>query len=134
MAGAGALSRYRKRQDRAVTAVQLRLDTDGFEYRKWGATQRCNPGDWLLDNGGEVYTVEASTFAATYRESSPGRYVKVARVWAERATEAGVIRTKEGATRYAAGDWLVYNEPDRGDGYAMDPETFVALYEAAGTD
>jgi acetylornithine deacetylase/succinyl-diaminopimelate desuccinylase-like protein len=33
-------------------------------------------GDWLVDNGGDVYTVDAEVFARTYREVARGAYVK----------------------------------------------------------
>jgi hypothetical protein len=35
-----------------------------------GAEQRCKRGDWLVDNGGEVYTVDGDSFARTYRTSA----------------------------------------------------------------
>ena len=47
-----------KRATQFVTAVQVDLELDGFTYRKWGGTQRCKRGDWLVNNNGEVYTVE----------------------------------------------------------------------------
>ncbi len=31
--------RFRRRPDQAVAAVQLKLDTDGLRYRKWGGVQ-----------------------------------------------------------------------------------------------
>ena len=40
--------RYRKKEGQFVTAVRLDLDFDGLTYRKWGADQRCKPGDWLV--------------------------------------------------------------------------------------
>ncbi|MBQ0961470.1 hypothetical protein KAK06_21155 [Ideonella sp. 4Y11] len=121
--------RFRRRPDQAVTAVQLRLDTEGLVYRKWGDLQRAQAGDWLVDNGGEVYTVSAESFAATYREVSPGRFVKSAPVWAEQATRAGSVATQEGRTHHAVGDWLVSNQPDGGDAYAVSAERFAQLYE-----
>lgn len=121
--------RYRKKERRAVTAVRLRLDFDGFEYRKWGGTQRCKSGDWVLDNNGDVYTVDAATFAKTYKEVSPGRYEKSAHVWAKQATTSGAIKTKEGATNYEAGDYLVFNDDALTDGYAVSTDTFADLYE-----
>jgi len=69
--------KYVKRADQKVHAVRLDLDTDGFTYRKWGAEQRCKRGDWLVDNGGEVYTVDGDSFARTYRhvgEKSGARF------------------------------------------------------------
>jgi len=47
--------RYRKKASQFVVAVQLALDTPGFEYRKWGADQRCKRNDWLVNNDGDVY-------------------------------------------------------------------------------
>ncbi len=120
---------YRRRQKAVVTAVKLDLETDGFSYRKWGATQRCKAGDWLVSNNGDTYTVDAETFEETYRQASPGVYEKNAPVWAEQADHAGSIPTKEGSTAYSAGDYLVYNKPDRKDGYAMSAETFTGLYD-----
>ena len=123
--------RYRKRESQFVVAVQLALDTDGFTYRKWGATQRCKPGDWLVKNDADTYTVDAETFARTYRATGPGTYVKVTPVWAEAAEAAGDVRTKEGVTHYGAGDYLVYNEPQGGDAYAVAKAEFERMYEAA---
>jgi len=124
---------YRKRAGTAVTAVRLDLDTDGLLYRKWGSEQRGKPGDWLVDNGGDVYTVDATSFAATYERISPGRYRKRAPVWAERAQRAGEVRTREGVTRHAAGDYLVANDVDGQDAYAVSAERFHRLYEPIET-
>ncbi|HEY9063848.1 MAG TPA: hypothetical protein VIO33_02625 [Burkholderiaceae bacterium] len=121
--------RYRARPDRFVVAVQLKLDTDGFGYRKWDNDQRCKPGDWLVDNDGDVYTVDADSFARTYRELRRGHYVKSTRIWAEQATDSGSVATKEGHTRYAKGDWLVSNNEDGTDSYAISAEKFERLYE-----
>ncbi len=121
--------RYRKKAGRAVTAVRLDLDFEGFEYRKWGGTQRCKKGDWVLDNDGDVYTVDADTFAETYEEVAPGRYEKSAPVWVKQADEPGSITTKEGLTEYASGDYLVFNDAALEDGYAVSAKTFDELYE-----
>jgi hypothetical protein len=121
--------RFRPRADRFVVAVQLLLETDGFGYRKWGHEQRCQAGDWLVDNDGDVYTVAADSFARTYRELRRGHYVKVTPVWAEQAAEAGSVATKEGRSAYAAGDWIVSNQEDGSDGYAISAEKFAKLYE-----
>lgn len=121
--------RFRRRPDQAVAAVQLRLDTDGLRYRKWGHEQLAKPGDWLVDNGGDVYTVDAESFARTYRAVGCGAYVKATPVWAEQALAAGSVPTREGATAYAAGDWLVSNGPDGSDAYAVSAAKFAQLYE-----
>ena len=125
------LRKYARRADRSVTAVQLDLDTDGFTYRKWGGVQTASPGDWLVNNGGDVYTVERATFERTYRMISPGIYVKAQPVWARLADVAGKIQTKEGETHYRAGDMIVFNDEEERDGYAMTAETFEKLYEPA---
>jgi predicted acylesterase/phospholipase RssA len=130
-----ARARYLRRPDRPLVAIQLRLDTDGLVYRKWGAVQRAKPGDWLVENDrGDLYTVDADVFARTYRQLGTGTYLKVTPVWAERAAGSGSVTTKEGETRYAPGDYLVSNAPDGSDAYAMTAATFEALYEPAPSD
>jgi hypothetical protein len=123
------LRRYRRKEETHVLAVQLDLETDGFTYRKWGAEQFCKPGDWLVNNGGDTYTIDGDTFERTYAEVSPGVYRKVARIWAAVADEPGVIATQEGATHYQAGDYLVYANRRLEDGYAISAERFTSLYE-----
>jgi hypothetical protein len=120
---------YRKKEARVVVAVRLDLDTRGFTYRKWGDTQTCKRGDWLVDNDGDIYTVDAETFDRTYCRVAPGHYVKSAPVWAEIAESAGSIRTKEGTTHYGRGAYLVYNDADSKDGYAVEAEKFESMYE-----
>lgn len=124
----GGRRRYIKRPDQTVVAVQLALDTEGFTYRKWGGVQTCKAGDWIVNNGGDTYTVDQETFARTYRQTGPGTYVKAAPVWAEVATEAGAVQTKEGVTRYQPGDYLVFNQEDGGDPYAVTAERFESMY------
>jgi hypothetical protein len=120
--------RYRARPDRFVCAVRLDLDTTGFWYRKWGGLQRCKRRDWLVDNDGDVYTVDARVFVRTYRRLRAGVYVKSTPVWAERASRAGSISTKEGRSAYKAGDYLVYNARNGRDGYCMSARKFRSLY------
>lgn len=123
------LKRYRKRPGNEVIAVQLNLETRGFDYRKWGADQRCKKGDWLVNNNGDIYTVDAESFAQTYREVQPGSYLKFSPVWARKASKAGKIVTKDGATHFQAGDFIVYNDPDGKDGYAVSAAKFEEMYE-----
>ena len=124
---------YVKRATQFVIAVQLDLDTPGFTYKKWGDTQTCKRGDWLVNNNGDVYTVDRDTFARTYAESSgPGKYVKRTPVWAEVASEAGAVPTKEGSTHYKAGDYIVSNEEQGSDSYAVSKADFERMYEPLG--
>lgn len=122
------LKRYSRRENTLITAVRLNLVTTGFDYEKWGHSQHCKAGDWLADNGSDTYTIDAQSFAATYREVSPGRYKKCP-VWAVRAETAGEISTKEGSTAYEIGDFLVYNNADQSDGYAVSAAKFAILYQ-----
>ena len=123
------LKSYVRREKTLITAVRLNLSTAGFAYEKWGHAQHCKPGDWIVDNNGDIYTIDAASFATTYREVSPGRYEKSVPIWARQADSAGSIATKEGATAYQAGDYLVYNNPDQTDGYAVAAAKFATLYQ-----
>ena len=123
--------KYVKRPRQVVLAVQIALDTRGFRYKKWGTTQTCRRGDWLVDNAGDVYTVNRDSFARTYRRIAPGRYLKITPVWAERADAAGRVPTKEGVTHYRAGDYLVFNEKSGGDAYAVSAKKFHKMYVRA---
>lgn len=122
------LQRYKRRAHGFVTAVQIKLDTTGLRYRKWGGRQIAKRGDWLVDNEGEVYSIDAASFRRTYRKVSPGVFTKTARVWARVAEVSGSLQTKEGSTRYRKGDVLVFNDADATDGYAMSSAKFRALY------
>ena len=124
--------RYVRRPDRPVAAVRLALDTTGLVYRKWGGRQHAKKGDWLVDNDGDVYTVNARSFARTYRKTAVGAYVKKTPVWAARATTAGRVQTKEGLTRYRAGDYLVSNNRTGSDEYAIAAKKFKDLYILGG--
>lgn len=123
--------RYRRRTATAVVAIQLSLDMDGISYQKWGGRQHAKRNDWLVNNAGDVYTVDQQTFARTYRAISEGLFEKVSDVWASEAREAGAVATKEGQTAYEAGDYLVSNDPAGIDTYAISSERFHKLYEAA---
>jgi hypothetical protein len=123
--------KYMKKSNSFVTAVQLDLDTEGLKYKKWGGEQIAKRGDWLVDNDGDKYTVSQESFAITYRFVSPGVYVKSVPVWAEVAERAGKVKTQEGETAYEPGDYLVFNNADGTDAYAMDKEHFSSMYELA---
>ena len=125
----GNRRRYRKRPDQSVVAVQLNLDTAGFTYTKWGAEQRCKQGDWIVDNGGDIYSVDRDVFKKTYRMVQPGIYVKTTPIWAEVAAKAGKVETKEGESHYEKGDYLVSNNEDGTDEYCISAEKFESMYE-----
>ena len=123
------MRQYIKKRKGLVVAVQINLDTDGLVYQKWGGKQMAKPGDWLVNNNGEIYSIDQESFAATYVMNSLGLYYfKSTPVWAEIATSDGGITTKEGVTQYKAGDYLVYNNENGTDGYAMSVEQFESMY------
>ena len=120
---------YRKKESQSVVAVRLPRDSGGLSYQKWGGKQRAKAGDWLVDNFGDVYSVAAATFAATYVKVDRGWYLKRAPVWARPADSAGQVKTQEGHTRYRKGDYLVSNQRDGRDAYAISRKKFEAMYE-----
>jgi hypothetical protein len=127
----GLRQKYKKKPTSFITAVQLDLNSEGFTYHKWGGTQICKRGDWLVNNNGDTYTIAEKSFSQTYEFVSPGVYVKSAPVWAEVAEKTGKLTTKEGETAYEAGDYLVSNNEDGTDAYAMSEASFKAMYELA---
>ena len=123
------MKKYRKKKGTEVLAIQFNFDSDGFVYEKWGETQRCKPGDWIVASDDDTYTVDAESFARTYQEVGPGRFFKIAAVWARLATAAGTVPTKEGATRYEPGDYIVCNDAEQTDCYAVSADKFENSYE-----
>ena len=67
--------------------------------------------------------------AVPNRSVGPGAFIKTTPVWAEVATSPGSVATKEGSTDYQAGDYLVSNNEDGSDAYAIDKTTFEAMYD-----
>lgn len=122
------LKRYKRRENTTVTAVKIDLGTDGFQYQKWGGVQIARRGDWLVDNMGDVYTIDGQVFEDTYSEVSPGRYKRNSFVWAEEAKIDGRVKSTSGFTYYYAGDMIAYNSEEKTDGWAMEKERFFKLY------
>jgi hypothetical protein len=120
--------KYRKKAGQYVVAVRIDLDIDRLVYRKWGGEQSAKSGDWLVENRGDVYTVDAKVFAKTYKKLHPGIYVKTTPVWAEVAAQAGSIGTYEGATRYKRGDYLISSAARGPVSYAVSKAKFKAMY------
>ena len=123
------MRKYRKKSGQFVVAVQLRLDTAGFTYQKWGGTQQCKAGDWVVDNDGEVYTIGAEQFEKTYTRTGDGTFAKNAPVWADRAITDGFLETAAGDQSYSSGDYLVSNSEDRTNVYSIEQNVFEKLYE-----
>jgi hypothetical protein len=122
------LEKYYQKNNLYVTAMPLALDGSELKYQKWGGTQKAKEGDWLVCREGEYYTVEKESFSKTYKHVKDNTYSKSAPVWAEIAVDSGEISTKEGKTAYRAGDYLVYNNENKQDGYAIKKEKFESMY------
>ena len=101
----------------AATPISTIVLTDGLS---------C---DWLVNNDGDTYTIDNEVFQKTYRQVNPGSYVKTTPIWAHQAKTAGTVQTKEGETHYNAGDFIVSNNEDGSDGYAISCEKFNSMYE-----
>ena len=123
------MQKYRKKGGQFVVAVRLNLDTAGFTYQKWGGTQRCKAGDWVVDNDGEVYTIDADEFEKSYSRTGAGTFAKDAAVWAERANTGGRLETISGEQSYCSGVYLVSNSEDRANVYSIEQRTFEKMYE-----
>ena len=128
------LTRFRRRAKTQVVAIQLSLDMAPLIYQKWGDQQTAKSGDWLVSNAGDIYTVDEQSFAQTYRRVSEGVFEKTADVWACEAVQAGSVLTNEGRTHYQVGDYLVANDPDGADIYAISADKFHQLYVLAESD
>ncbi len=125
----GKLTRYSRREQTNVTAIKIDMETDGFTYRKWGGEQIVRPGDWLVDNNGDVYTVDGEAFEATYTKVSQGIYTKTGHVWAREAESDGQVQSTSGFTQYHAGDMVVFRDEREIDGWAMSKADFATLYQ-----
>ncbi len=125
---------YRKKLKYYITAVQLDLDFDGFEYQKWGNTQKAKTGDWLVNNFGDTYTIDKEYFNYNYELVSPGVFKKFGEIWAEIALDKGAIPTEEGTTEYVSGDYLVFDRSEGGKGYAVKKAVFERMYEEISDD
>ena len=94
-----------------------------------GESPACKSGDWLVNNNGDIYTVDKDVFAETYEKVSEGKYRKTGVIWAKVAESSGSVETKSGRTNYRRGDYIVSNNEDNSDAYAIDATTFQRIYE-----
>jgi hypothetical protein len=80
-----------------------------------------------VNNHRDVYTVDADIFPIRIARSL-SVYEKTGVYGPDRRRNRR--RTDQrGATAYAPGDYLVFNDPEGCDDYAMKPEKFHELYE-----
>ena len=127
---------YRAAGGLPVNAIQLTFDESekSISYVKWGGEQTAKFGDWLVHNptGGDTYTVDNESFYNTYMAVADtfGLYQKKG-AWCKRVpfnAAPFTIPTKEGGTQVNPGDWLMANNVDLSDKYAMRHEKWLKLY------
>jgi hypothetical protein len=75
--------------------------------------------------------VQRDSFAQTYEKVDIGKYRERTPIWAEVATHPGQVRTKEGLRAYEPGDYLVSNDEEGRDQYAIARQRFDEMYEPA---
>ena len=121
--------KYCKKSDQFIVAVQLNLNTQGFIYEKWGSYQRCKQNDWVVNNNGDIYTIDKEVFSKTYKKVQDGIYVKTGYVYAEVTKESGTVETREGRSHYKKGDYLLFNSEDGTDTYCVSAKKFESMYE-----
>ncbi|GAB1263533.1 DUF4231 domain-containing protein [Aurantivibrio infirmus] len=121
------LKKYIKKQ--VVNATRITLPSCEISYEKWGGKQAAKSGDWIVQSTDDSYTVEAESFKNTYQHIKANQYKKVTPVWAEVADVNGKISTKEGTSDYSPGDYLVYNNENKTDGYAVKKQDFESNYQ-----
>jgi len=120
---------YKRKTAGTIVAIQLKFEELHFTFKKWQASQKCKSGDWLVENQGDVYTVDEEEFARTYEKVSKGIYKKTSIIWANQAQSIGHIKTIEGKTHYKNGDFLIANEKNGEYLYAISNKKFHQLYE-----
>ena len=123
------LKRYRKKEGLYVIAIQLDLDFDYFKYKKWDGIQTCKRNDWIINNSGDIYTVDNNVFQRTYKNIGLGIYTKTTNIWAKQTTKKGKIKTKEGESVYFPGDYIIFNDESGSDSYCISKKKFNELYE-----
>ncbi|MGQ7787939.1 PGDYG domain-containing protein [Nesterenkonia sp. K-15-9-6] len=83
------------------------------EPHRWttasGAVMEAKPGDWIVDDDGQQWSVDAEVFAETYEAVSEGRYRKTGEVRARQIAQPTSLETLEGSDQLDAGDWVVQN-------------------------
>lgn len=108
-----------------VTAT--RLDERKIWRTATGSNLTAQPGDWLLCDGNDNWTVAADVFRATYRNLGGDQYAKFTIVRARQLSSRTTINTLEGPSLAEPGDWLVGNPG--GDAWPVPRADFGRRYE-----
>lgn len=93
---------------------------------KHGSLLSAQPGDWLLKEGGQEWTVARNIFEKTYTACGEGEYVKSAPIRAVKLDAPAVISTLEGESEAKEGDYLASNP--EGDIWPIPAEEFERVY------
>jgi hypothetical protein len=88
-------------------------------------------GDWrVIDEAGNLRTVTDPDFQSSHEPTGDGRWRRVGSFLAWQASEAVVIRTKEGNATARPGDWVV--EAPTGERWPVRDEQFRWSYRPSG--
>lgn len=87
------------------------------------------PGDWLVEDGAQKWTVADAVFRETYEQVDNGTYAKRAPVFARMVSGNVTLVTLEGNIALSPGDWLVCNL--NGDCWGMTAVQFASKYRPA---
>jgi hypothetical protein len=110
-----------------------RLLTDKTWRNSAGDTLAASVGDWLVvDEFGHERTVRNGEFHASHEPLGGGRWQRTGTVLAWQADEATVVRTMEGKTAAAAGDWIV--QGSAGERWPVKYDQFIQGYAPVQRD
>ena len=92
---------------RSTVIVKARQLTTPHEWTsRSGSVLRGQPGDWVLFDGDDEWTITDEAFTASYHQRPDGDWEKRSTIRAVQLDGAVEVDTPEGASRAEAGDWL----------------------------
>lgn len=91
-----------------------------------GATMQADPGDWMVEENGESWSVRDDIFRSSYRHLSGSQWQRSGTILARPAQPGETIDTPEGPTTAADGDWVVRG--NHGDHWPVPADVFARHY------
>jgi hypothetical protein len=87
---------------------------------------RADAGDWAVQEDGKIWSVRDDIFRDTYESSGDGQWHRKGRVQARPAYPSETVKTLEGPTTAADGDWVVRGQ--RGEQWPVPGDEFARRY------
>jgi RyR domain len=91
-----------------------------------GETMHADAGDWEARADGEIWSVRDNIFQASYENVSGNQWRRRGTVSARRAHAGEIIKTLEGPTTAADGDWVVRGT--NGEEWPVPADEFTQRY------